>query len=135
MISDDFKGRLRPYKKLEVEDRLVTELSAHMWVENPQGRIMAVETDLENTPIVKYLCGDKEPYREYVELLKRQRKDANYSEERLDKLYESISKNGYIEPYIVTWKNESLIRDGLHRACVVYHLYSEIKVPVVSVIF
>ena len=73
------------------------------------------------TPVYKYLVGDKVGYEKYNQY--------NYHGvnncDRIDGVLSSIKENGYPykEQYIILANGQNIIRDGQHRAAVLYDLY------------
>lgn len=59
------------------------------------------------------------------------------NQERLDSMCGSIKKNGYPfnNQYIILYGDDNIIRDGQHRASCLYHLYGNIKIPVIRFYF
>jgi hypothetical protein len=86
---------------------------------------------IENTPVYKYLKGEKEDFINYYQ---HNYRNTN-NEKRLLKNMNSIKKNKYPynDEYIVIFDGQNYIRDGQHRAAILAHLYgldSKIKVMV-----
>ena len=89
---------------------------------------------LKNVPAYKYLKGDQEQFIHY--------KQYNYlcidNENRLKNTLYSIVDKGYPlnNNYIITHKGSNSIRDGLHRASVLAHLYGlDHKIPIMQIDF
>lgn len=59
------------------------------------------------------------------------------NQQRLNKILESIKKDNYPKEnqYIVLFNDSNIIMDGQHRAGCLYHLYGNIKVPVIRMVF
>ena len=133
-ISKDFYDLwlARGYREIKVEKKKLLDLRVHVWVETDKG-FRGVERRIDATPVMKFLQGDRQQYEKYVKLLKRQRKDADYSIDKLEKLIESIETHGYRKELIVVWAGENFIRDGQHRAAILYHKHGNIEIEVASV--
>ena len=59
-----------------------------------------------------------------------------YSVEKLKKLQESIINKGYpAGGWITTFGDEPYIRDGRHRAAILYRLNGDIEIPILNVKF
>lgn len=59
------------------------------------------------------------------------------SQDRLQKVYDSIEKNGYPynSEYIIMYGDDNVIRDGQHRAACLYKIHGDISVPVMRLYF
>lgn len=93
-----------------------------------------VLTPLKFIPAYNYLSGGNEEFLKY--------KQYNYlnidNETRLKRTLESVQQSGYPlnNNYIILFKDSYSIKDGLHRASVLAHLYGlEYKVPVMQIEF
>ncbi len=69
-----------------------------------------------------YLNGDKEIYKQYEEL-HRKLDLLNMTEERFQKLIDSIRKNGYDKRHVIVVDQRNVIMDGQHRACCLLYEY------------
>lgn len=88
---------------------------------------------LTESPAFKYLQGDKLPYIEYCE----KSKNTLGAPERLTKLAESISQNGYDETRrpIVIFNGKPLIMDGQHRAACLAQGDLDMEIPILDITF
>ena len=134
IISKDFYDRCLTggYREFKIERINLLDLRAGIWEETDKGFRIIIRR-IDATPVYKFLQGDREQYEEYVRLLKRQRKDADYSVEKLESLIESMETHGYQKELIVVWWGENSIKDGQHRAAILYHQHGNIEVEVVSI--
>ena len=87
---------------------------------------------IESKPY-KCLQGDIESYKNYIS----QFGEPDHGLQNLNKLKKSIEQNGY--PFnndmIVVFGDQPYIRDGQHRAAILRHLYGNIKIPIVQLLF
>ncbi len=107
----------------------LSELRAHIR-ENGVDRFLPVW----ETPAGRYLVGDKPGYEAYH----REENAFNiHSAAAYDALIESVTRKGYEPSYsaIVIFEGEPVIRDGQHRASILYHLHGDMEIPVVDVRF
>lgn len=72
----------------------------------------------------KYLNGEKEQYNEYCKV-NSEKSLYSMTEERFDKLTESISQKGFDKRYIPVIDGDGFIVDGQHRACVLMKKYGK----------
>lgn len=85
---------------------------------------------IKDSPAYRYLCGDVNYYRSYH----RYENGYNrHSEEGFKQLIDSFEKDGYDQNnLIVTFNNEKIVRDGHHRAAILFHQKPEAKVWVLN---
>ena len=81
----------------------------------------------------RYLQGDTAYYVDYLE----RHGKPHQSIENIETLRKDIAKNGYDADLgaIVTFGDEPYIRDGQHRAAIIYYLKGDIEVPIFNVQF
>jgi hypothetical protein len=107
----------------------LSELCAHI-------RNGGVDTFLPvwETPAGRYLVGDKPGYEAYHQ---HENTFNVHSAVAYDALIESMTRRSY-EPSlsaIVIFEGEPVIRDGQHRAAILYHLHGDMEIPVIDVRF
>lgn len=86
----------------------------------PDGKIVS----LKQCEPYKYLEGDKEIYKKYINFHMKNNLP-HMSEERFKKLILSIKNNGYNKKYPIVIDEDNIVWDGQHRACIMLFLFGE----------
>ena len=83
---------------------------------------------LSNSPMVKYLKGDREEYLSYQQC----GRSFFENEPKLDNIVSSLSQNGYpyMGKFIVLFGDQNIIRDGLHRASSLFAKNKDKLIPI-----
>ena len=89
-----------------------------------------IKKDLQNSPAVKYLNGNKEAYQNYCDYKNSYNPDDLHSCERFEKLIASFNKDNKI--HIVVDKDNVII-DGRHRASIIYYKDMNAVIPVLKI--
>jgi hypothetical protein len=127
-------GQLSKLESIKIEEVKLSELRCIVSKSYKRGLILKKLLSIQKTPVYKYLIGDTENYENY--------KHYNYfgidNPGRINSILRSIQDNKY--PYknkhIILTSGQNIIRDGQHRAAVLYHLYGgDCKVKIMRFIF
>jgi len=90
--------------------------------------------DIPQSTAYAYLEGDTQAYVAYHNTAKDLQ---HHNAHNFETLFHSILKNGY--PYngefITLHGDEPYIRDGQHRACILHHVYGNIRIPILRLHF
>lgn len=78
---------------------------------------------LEESPVYKYLKGDKSDYYEDLAFRKRFLDDNPHSEQRMLKLIKNIENNGFDNSNYIVIDSDNHIMDGYHRASYLLYKY------------
>jgi hypothetical protein len=116
------------WKTIQRKTVALSSLRAHVYTSDGDSFIPIPET-----PASKYLRGDKEAYAKYHNFENEYNKH-NY--EDYEKLITSIRDQRYKKnDLIVVFNDENIIRDGQHRAAILWHLHGDITIDVANVLF
>jgi len=109
-------------KTIQLSELYTIERLEHGWRPVP----------VNKSVVFRYLCGDEAPYKNYVGWFDR----ADHSIQNLKKLRASIMNNDYPSGgWIVTFGDEPYIRDGQHRAAILYYLRGDHEIPILNMEF
>lgn len=120
------KNRL--LKGVDLKEVHLKELLIHVY--GPDGDSFV---QIKDSPAFRYLCGDTKEYSNYHQY---ENEYNRHSEEDFKQLISSFKKDGYDHNnLIVTFNNEKIVRDGHHRAAILFHQNPEAKVWVLNINF
>jgi hypothetical protein len=119
---------------INIEEVKLSELKCIVSKKYKRGLTIKKLLPIRDTPVYRYLIGDTKDYENYEHY--------NYfgidNPSRINSILRSIQDNKY--PYknkhIILTSGQNIIRDGQHRAAVLYHLYGgDCKVKIMRFIF
>jgi len=117
-----------------IEEVKLSELRCIVSQSYKRGLTLQKLMPIQKTPAYRYLSGDTEPYENY--------KHHNYigvdNHSRINSILKSIQdyQYPYKNKYIILTNGQNIIRDGQHRAAVLYHLHGgDYKVKIMRFCF
>jgi hypothetical protein len=125
--------QLPKLKTIKIEEVRLSELNC---IVSKKYRSLVLQKILpiHKTPVYRYLTGDTEDYKKYNQY--------NYyginNPDRINAILQSIQENKYPykDKYVVLTNGQNIIRDGQHRAAVLFHLYGgEHKIKIMRFVF
>lgn len=132
-IDTDFYSRyiLKNSRVRSIQPKSVKLSNLRAHIRTPAGDNFIAVGD---TPAARYLVGDKPGYEAYHKL---ENAFDVHDAKRFDDLIQSVRTTGYDpkKSAIVVFNGEPVIRDGQHRAAILYHLHGDIEVTVANVEF
>ncbi len=125
--------QLPKLKAIKIEEVRLSELKCIV-TKKYRSLVLKKILPINKTPVYRYLDGDTKDFEQYEQY--------NYyginNSDRVKSLFQSIQKNQYPykNKYIVLTNGQNLIRDGQHRAAILYHMYGgQQKIKIMRFIF
>jgi hypothetical protein len=116
-------SQLPNLESIKIEEVKLSELRCIVSKSYKRGLVINYLLPIQKTPVYRYLTGDTNDYENY--------KHYNYfgvdNHSRINLILKSIQdhKYPYKNKYIILTNGQDIIRDGQHRAAVLYHLHGE----------